>query len=162
MEVKDLYGFTLLLVLVGMVLGVGVLVLDKFSLSVDQVAVNNESFIVPNQTETASLTGSNIVSFTKVVNAAGTAWNTGNYTVDLVAGSITVNDNRTTCTTASTCFAYYTWARTTGASSVAIGQARDVVGDIPELWLPLIVTIAVLAIILVLVIRSFGGAANTR
>lgn len=31
MELKDLYGFVLLLVLVGMILGVGVLVLDKFA-----------------------------------------------------------------------------------------------------------------------------------
>lgn len=82
MDVGDLYGFVLLLVLVGMILGVGILVLDQFGQS------------------------------TGITTTAQTA----------------------------------------------INQTRDAIGDIPELWLPLIVTIAVLAIILVLVIRSFGRA----
>ncbi len=33
MELKDLYNFVLLIVLVGMIIGVGVLTLDKFSTS---------------------------------------------------------------------------------------------------------------------------------
>ena len=81
MEVGQLYQFVLLLVLIGMILGVGVLVLDKFGSS-------------------------------------------------------------------------------SGVSSVAsttINATRDSITPIATTWLPLIVTVAVLAIILTLVIRSFSG-----
>ena len=81
MEVGELYQFVLLLVLVGMIIGVGVLVLDRFS---------------------------------------GTAGN--------------------------------------AATTDMMNASRDAVGGIASDWLALIVTIAVLAIILTLVIRSFGGA----
>jgi len=80
MEVGDLYQFVLLLVLVGMILGVGVLVLDKF----------------------ASSSG-----------------------VSATAGA-------------------------------AINNTRDAITPIASTWLPLIVTVSVLAIILGLVIRSFA------
>lgn len=80
MEIGELYQFVLLLVLIGMILGVGVLVLDKF-------------------------------------------------------GSATGVSN---------------------ASSTAINATRDAITPIATTWLPLIVTVAVLAIILTLVIRSFA------
>jgi len=80
MDIGDLYQFVLLLVLVGMIIGVGVLTLDKF---------------------------------------AGTSG----------VGS---------------------------TASTDINSARDAIGDIATNWFSLIVTIGVLAIILTLVIRSFG------
>lgn len=81
MEVKNLYSFVLLVVLVGMLIGVGVLTLDKFS----------------------SATG------------------------------------------------------VTAAAQTAINGARDEVSTIATTWLGIIVTIAVLAIILTLVVGSFAG-----
>jgi len=78
-ELGDLYQFVLLLVLIGMILGVGILVLDKF-------------------------------------------------------------------------------AATSGLSTAAvtaINGTRDALSPIATTWLPLIVTVVVLAIILTLVIRSF-------
>ena len=80
MELGELYQFVLLVILVGMIIGVGVLVLDKFS----------------------SATG------------------------------------------------------VTTAAQTAINSARTEVGAVATSWLGLIVTIAVLAIILTLVIRSFS------
>jgi len=80
MEVGNLYNFVLLVVLVGMILGVGIIVLDNF----------------------ASSTG--------------------------------------VSTTAAT----------------ALNNTRDAMTPIASTWLPLIVTVAVLAIVLTLVIRSFG------
>lgn len=80
MEVGQLYQLVLLLVLIGMILGVGVLVLDKFG------------------------TSSGVSS----------------------------------------------------TASTAINNTRDAITPIASTWLPLIVTVAVLAIILTLVIRSFG------
>lgn len=79
MELGDLYQFVLLLVLIGMILGVGILVLDNF----------------------ASTTG------------------------------------------------------LTTAAITAINASRDAISPIATTWLPLIVTVVVLAIILTLVIRSF-------
>ena len=80
MQVGELYQFVLLLVLIGMILGVGILVLDNFSTS------------------------------------------TG----------------------------------VTATAQTAINGTRDALSPIATTWLPLIVTVAVLAIILTLVIRSFA------
>ena len=83
MEVGGLYQFVLLIVLVGMLLGVGIVILDNFAAS------------------------------------------TG----------VTVK------------------------GSTAINATRDALSPIATTWLPLIVTVAVLAIVLTLVIKSFGGGA---
>ena len=80
MELGELYQFVLLLILIGMLLGIGVLVLDKFA-------------------QTSGITP---------------------------------------------------------AAALAVNNTRDAITPIASTWLPLIVTVAVLAIILVLVIRSFG------
>lgn len=80
MEVGELYQFILLIVLVGMILGVGILAIDKFSTS------------------------------------------TG----------------------------------VTSAASTALNNTRTELGNIASNWLGLIVTIAVLAIIITLVVRSFA------
>ena len=84
MELKDLYNFVLLIVLVGMIIGVGVLTLDKFSTS----------------------TG---VSAT---------------------------------------------------ASSAINSTREEIANISTNWIGLIVTVSILAIILTLVIISFGAGAR--
>lgn len=81
MEVGSLYQFVLLFVLVGMLVGVGVLALDKFS------------------------------------TASGV----------------------------------------TSAASTAINSTRTEISNIATVWLGLIITIGVLAIIITLVVRSFGG-----
>lgn len=81
MEVGGLYQFVLLVILIGMLIGVGVLVLDNFAAS------------------------------------------TG----------VTVK------------------------AATAINATRDALSPIATTWLPLIVTVAVLAIVLTLVIKSFGG-----
>ena len=80
MELNSLYGFVLMLVLIGMILGVGILILDKFS-------------------ATSGLTST---------------------------------------------------------ASLAINNTRDAITPIASTWLPLIVTIVILAIILVIVVRSFS------
>ena len=48
----------------------------------------------------------------------------------------------------------------TSKAQTAINATRDALSPIATTWLPLIVTVAVLAIILTLVIRSFGGSAR--
>ena len=80
MELNNLYGFVLLIVLVGMILGIGILVLDKFQ-------------------------------------EANT---------------------------------------TSAAANTTLAAANTAIGAISSTWIALIVTVAVLAIILTLVIRSFA------
>ena len=84
MDVSDLYQFVLLLVLIGMIIGVGIIVLDNF----------------------ASSTG------------------------------------------------------VTAKASTAINSTRDAITPIATTWLPLVVTVVVLAIILKLVVGSFAGQAR--
>jgi hypothetical protein len=80
MEIGQLYQFALVLVLVGLIVGVGVLILDKFSAT----------------------------------------------------------------------------SGVTASAQTSLNASRDAVGGIASNWMGLIVTIGVLAIILFLVIRSFG------
>ena len=91
MEVGQLYQFVLLIVLVGMLLGVGILTLNKFTTAV------GASYANPN------------------VSAGTNAYD-------------------------------------------AINSTAIELGKISSTWLSIIVTVAVLAIILTLVLRSFGGA----
>ena len=84
MQVGELYQFVLMVVLIGLVLGVGVLVLGKLSVS----------------------------------------------------------------------------SGITASSSSVLNNTIDAVSPIASTWLPLIVTIAALAIILALVIRAFGNSAR--
>lgn len=81
MQIGDLYQFVLVVIMVGMILGVGIIVLDNFSTS----------------------------------------------------------------------------SGVTSTASTSINATRDALSPIATTWLPLIVTIAVLAIVLFLVIRSFSG-----
>lgn len=46
----------------------------------------------------------------------------------------------------------------TAAAQTSINASRDAVGTMATVWLGLIVTIGALAIIIVLIVRSFGGA----
>jgi len=79
MEISGLYSFVLTVILIGMILGVGILVLDKFAES----------------------------------------------------------------------------SGVTGTAETALNSTRDAISPIGTTWLPLIVTVSILAIILGIVIRSF-------
>ena len=86
MEIGQLYQLVLLLVMVGMILGVGILVLDKFQAS----------------------------------------------------------------------------SGMTTAAAAAVNNTKNAISPIATTWLPLIVTVSVLAIILTLVIRSFSTGVGRR
>jgi hypothetical protein len=88
-EIGELYQLVLLLVLVGMILGVGVLTLDKFA-------------------------------------------DAATYPVGSAYENVTKN------------------------AAIAVNNTRAAITPIASTWLPLVVTVAILAIILTLVIRSFA------
>lgn len=156
MELKNILKFTLVIVVVGMLVGVGVLSLDKFGEAVgESTIITNESFIVPIVNGSVSLANENLILFSSVINSTGFTWGSGNYTVDLESGILTNIGNSGACSNGSTCYANYVYSDYDNKPYEAIGSSRDAVGEISITWMSLIVTIGILAIIIGLVIAGF-------
>jgi len=183
MRVNDLSKFVLLVVLVGMILGVGLIVLDSFS-----VATRSDSSLI---NETVSLStlrneaNGNVtegllnlangylksVSSARLINDNGTTYLLAegiDYSLVTAeeTSSITFKDSLALSDTddglsGNNTEVLYVFKETNTASS-GIGSTVDALIPIATTWLPLIVTIAVLAIILGLVIHSFGGFGSKR
>ena len=163
MEIRDLYPFVLLLIMVGMVIGIGVIIIDSLAdASRISTPISNESFTMPAQNATVSLSHGNITSMTQILNSSGSALPSTNYSVDLDTGVLNNTHNETGFEEGETLYAYYVYDDydTTAASS--LHSTRDAISSVATDWLPLIVIVAVLAIILTLVIRSFAGAGTGR
>ena len=163
MEIKQIYPFILTLIMMGMIIGVGLLVLGNFGNAVrDTNAVTNESTAISGFAGTpsnATFTMSNIPlkDVTRITNSANYV---GVLNVDynvssLTAGTITLWNGTGTWgdTHANVTYRYYSDSTATDT----IQNVETATGTIPATWLPLIITVMILAIILTLVIRSFGG-----
>ena len=156
MEVQQLYGFTLLILLVGMVLGVGVLVLDKFSTSVldDTSGATTARFIYTNNYTTLThntVTASSYASY----NGSGTAMTLEFDSADKwQATKVKLVSPTTSNGTAIN--VTYTYGADSEATD-ALQASRGELSTIATTWLGLVITIAILSIILLLVIRSFAG-----
>ena len=149
-ELQNLYGFVLMLVMVGLLLGIGVLILDKFSTAIYlDKTVTNESFTWVNET-TIELAQNNLTSFTSLISTTGIDA-VGNYSVALSNGTVAVGNITETAFKVS-----YEWRDWGTAAVSALNDTRDSITPIASTWLALIVTIVVLAIILTIVIRSFA------
>ena len=151
MEVKALYGFTLGIVLVGMLLGVGILVFTNFEDAVqDLTTVTNESVTIT--TGAGQLTGADTVtllSFYNYTHPMVVGLNVNSSSVGVISGGSNVSDG--------TWFAVYSYEKDSKATDV-MQSMTDAVSPIASVWLSLIITVAILAIILTMVIRSFAGA----
>lgn len=158
MEVKELPGLALMLVLVGMIVGIGVLITSQFGAVVYvDTAITNETVVWPATGATVALTFHNVTAVTQILNDTGGAEPTANYTIDLTSGVITNDGNTSACTQGDDCYVYYTFRNYETATKVALDSAGSAISGIATSWLALIITIAVLAILLVLVIRSFSA-----
>lgn len=149
MEINSLQAFVLTMVLVGMILGVGVLVLDKFSgATKDAITLTNESITVTSST--ASVVYPNVASVAYFGNSTvtGTITNNVNWTEQ---GVVSVSSS--TFKDGTYNISYVGQSNTTSSNTLA--STVGAITPISTTWLGLIVTIAVLAIILTLVIRSF-------
>jgi len=160
MELNNLYGFVLMLVLVAMILGVGILVIDKMSAAVyiDKSEIN-ESITMPAGNASVQLIRVNLTKFISLKNTTGTTFASANYTVHLGNGTLTITGNSSKegiCPEGSTCYATYNWRDYGSAATVALNASRSAITPIASTWLTLIVTIVVLAIILTIVVRSFA------
>ena len=150
MEFKELFPFVLTLVMVGILLGVGLLVLDKFSTAAKtDTAIVNETVTITSAAGELANDFINSVSFIgnttmrcDLPNAACLNFtsNTGAITVNGTFGDGPWNVS-------------YNYKKSTKAST-AVDNTVGALDDIPATWLGLIVTVVVLAIILLLVIRQ--------
>lgn len=153
MNYDKLYSFVLLLVAVGMLLGVGILTLDKYSTAVrTTTTVQDDGVNVSSGAATLSQTY--CIGLTGITNYSGVAFSASTYNVSYT--------NTETCAINSDLPVHmlYNVTFTYGASTTAQTAADNVVSamsPIASQWLPLIVTVFVLAIILTLVIKSFAG-----
>ena len=159
MEWKHTPVIVLSLILVGLLVGVGVLVQDKFADQTrDSLTLINESFTVPAINGTFTLDkGENVTGLTSIYNTNGSVFATTEYSIDLTTGVVTVTSNSTPCITASTdCVATYGYYEYYTESGTALRASRDAVGDVSNTWLSLIVTLIALTIIIGLVLRGFA------
>ena len=172
MDYKNLYTFVLTLVLIGIIIGVGLLVLGKFGDATrDTNTVNNETsdniatgFAGTPSNMTITLTNTPVRDITRITNSSNyvAILNTDYNVSSLATGSIilwnyTENGMFTSGGGGSIyvniTYRYYADSKAT----TELDNVIDAVAEIPSTWLPLIVTIVVLAIILTLVISSFVG-----
>lgn len=155
MEVKELTGFTLFIILIGMLLGVGVIIFDNFgSAAYLRETITNENITNPAGNVSVEFGHNDLLSFSGLTNGSATI-SSSSYTVDLPTGSLNLTDNTTGCPSGGTCLVTYDYKKF-GAATTSINATRDAVTPISSTWLPLIVTVAILSIILLLVVQSFG------
>lgn len=152
-EFKDLPKIVLMLVLVGLIIGVGVLVLDKFSTAsknhltyLENVTITAKSGTL---TKTSGFTG---VNFLRNASNTTQTYTYGTQVNITAAGAVTTSSDFT----GGTLETNYTYD-STSATSTAVDAATSATGGIANNWLALIVTVVVLAIILWFVVGSFSG-----
>lgn len=151
MEFNKLPAFVLLLVMVGMILGVGMLVLDKFGVATKtSTTVTNESVNFTNGAGNVDYGG--VTAIDALINSTSpyTAVAASNFSFT-EAGAITITDGLNSNISALITYKY----GKNSTTSTALTATTDAIAPIATTWLGLIVTIAVLALILFLVIRSF-------
>ena len=154
MQLNKLQGLVILLVFVSMLIGVGVLTLDKFSRATRTTTTITDADVNVSS-GAATLSETFCLGITTITNKTGaTEWAAATYNVSFT--------NADTCVITSDLpvnILYnvtYTYGETTEAQ-VATDNSVSAITPIASTWMALIVTVAVLAIIMALVIGSFVG-----
>ena len=157
MEIGRLSTIVLLFVLVGILLGVGILVFEKFG-----VAAGTSTDVV-NETITISSSAGQTANADQGV----TVTYFGNSTTNTILGNGTIGAEINYSSPGVITVDVGTWLdddydisytyikNSTATDSMT--SMKDAISPIATTWLPLIVTVVVLAIILTLVISSFVG-----
>ena len=160
-EVNMLFPFVLLIVLVGMIIGVGIITLDKFgstvyykgtdlNQSVVSTAINNISHV--------SLTIGNVSNFV-VINSIG-VYPSACYQLNATQGTWQyINNTENACGTVNTTLYFvYDYKDYATETRDATASVSSEIGGIATDWISLIVTVFVLSIILFFVVRTFNPA----
>lgn len=146
--VNNLQTFALVMVMVGMLVGVGVLVQDKFSSAVhDSTSVTYQAITISSGAGTTTSNNVTAVAFFGNFTHNGTIDTTVNWTA---AGAITTAGFANGVYNIS-----YTYDQSNAATSALDGSA-SAIGAIGSTWQSLIITIGVLALIMGLVISGFA------
>lgn len=163
MEVEKLVPFVTALLLVGLIVGVGTLVLDKFG----QTVTTSRYVWSENVTMTTD-SGNTANKFVQTLDGCRDAVNGTKLTVGSTCNYSYLNDPANTLTVvtvasqgAKILTLNYTY-KADSAATTSIYAGRTAVGDIAEDWLSLVVTIGVLALILGLTIAGFQYYGNRR
>ena len=157
MELKDMVPVILIIVTVGLVIGVGVLVLDQMGIAVksQDVQITDESLTI---SSSAGTTTNDDISISSVVvenRTDGVTYIDGNATAgedfNITTGGIITTTLLADDDVYNISYTY----DADSASTTAVFSTRDAVDDFVT-WLPVIVIILAAAIILGLVMRSFN------
>lgn len=160
MELGDLAKTVLFLFLIGLVLATGILVVDKFG------RVSRTTTSVTSTGLNLTAAGSNdfsqtyCIGFTSVSNST-TSFATTNLHYSNADGCVVSNDAIAGCgpEAAAYCNITYTYGATTDTATTMINWNTGL-SAISSSWLPLIITVMVLAIVLGLVLSSFTAGRN--
>ena len=157
MKPQDLTALILVLVLSGMLLGVGVLTLGKFSTTVQEATTATDEQVTLTAGAGTTAHG-NITSWTEFYNGTDA---TDTYTLVLgtnvtaTSGAILLADTSKNGTW-NVSYVY----DAEGDASTSTNSVVSALSPIASDWMPLIVTVSILSIVLMLVLGSF--AVNKR
>ena len=157
MEFKELPQAIITIVIIGLVIGIGVIVLDQFGAAAKESTITlNESITIASHTGTP--TNDDIISI-QYFNNLTTFVISNNETTSTIL-NITGQDKDTVVLGGGFIDGVYNISYTYDAdseASIAADSTRDAVDDFVT-WLPVIIIIIAAAIILGLVMRSFTKA----
>jgi hypothetical protein len=162
MELQKILPAVLVLVLAAMVIGVGVLVLDKTGTDAAYNILNENVTVKLNNGTNVSLSHGNITRLFSVGNATNASQEvpSSNYTIwsekGYIQGGEGLGANGASVFNNTNVAVYYEYKEYATAARTALYGGRDAVGGLSSNWMPLIVTIVALAIILGLVIGAFA------
>lgn len=156
MEIKDIVPFVLLMVLCGMLLGTGILVLNKFNGAVRTTGTFTDTAKNLSTGSTLTLSKTYCIAITSVGNGTATFSLATNNVTLAVADTCVVTYSPIPACTLPKCNITYTYGVENSASTATTNTVTAIT-PIATTWLSLIVTVAILSIILGLVINSFAG-----
>ena len=152
MDYKSLYPLIYSVLAVGLLLGVGILALDYFGDAVKTPATINETITITSlvgqtandEVTSATFFGNATVSCSPVISSCMNISSSGRITTNSSFANGAYNLR-------------YTYDADS-AGTTALSNSITAVSAISSTWLPLIITVSVLAILLYFIIGSFGKA----
>jgi hypothetical protein len=147
----------LLLIFVGLLIGTGVLVLDKFSRASRDTTTTTDASLNLSVAGTTTLAKTYCIAVKSIVNWT-TSFSLTDYGVNFTnADTCTIQYAAISGCKTNLCNVTYTWGADTSSAASTLNSAYGAISPIATTYMGLIVTIAVLAVVLGLVMGSFGG-----
>ena len=154
MEAKDLTALVLIVILTGLLLAVGMVVLDKFQRAARTTGTRVDTAInLSGVTGSATLTKTYCLAVSSVDNATN-SFSLTTYNVTLAnADTCAITATNIPCSVPK-CNVTYTYGITNDAATSLL-DVNTAIAPIASTWLALVITVAVLAVILGIVMTSF-------